>query len=163
MNWLKKIFKKEVSSADSEKNLLWRQHIPELIAGLYLKHIQKYPDWKNEAPEYMPELITAAVRVEEGHEKIILNLNEYEFLFKEWSYKTPDGQSHTHGLLEIFVSGKRKVFGLLLAKGRIGDTLRWEASEVEAFEPGPWLNDFKKLAAEILNIIRRKSMETREG
>ena len=147
----------------SEKDQLWEQHIPELIAGLYLKHIQQYPDWKNSAPEYMPEAVTAVVRSDDGKTKLILNLNEYEFAFKEWSYKSPDGKSHTHGLLEIFLSGNKKIFGLLLAKGRVGDTLRWEASEVEAFEPGSWLDDFRLLADQILAIIKKKAKETREG
>lgn len=162
MNWLTRIFK-TASSPQSEKSLLWKQHIPELIAGLYLKHIRQYPDWKDMAPEYMPESITAVVNSGEGKIKIILNLHEYEFSFKEWSYKSPDGASHTHGLLEIFIGGGKKVFGLLLAKGRVGDTLRWEASEIEAYEPGPWLDDFTKLADEILAIIRQKDKESHEG
>ena len=152
-----------VNSQEKQKRFLWDNHIPELIAGLYLKHIRQYPDWKDTAPEFMPPSITAVVNVEEGHERIILNLNEYEFFFKEWSYKTPDGKPHTHGLLEIFISGGRKVFGLLLAKGKAGSTLRWEASEIEAYEQGPWLNDFKKLASEILDIIRQKNKDAHEG
>ena len=147
-----------------EKQLLWKQRIPELIAGLYLRHIRQYPDWKDTAPEYMPESITAVVRLSEGSEKIILNLNEYEFAFKEWSYKTPDNQNHTHGLLEIFVGDKRKVFGLLLAKAKAKDGgLRWEADNIEAFEPGYWLDDFKKLSREILEIIHKKTLEAHEG
>ena len=153
MGWFKNIFPK--TSPD--------KHIPELLAGLYLKHIQKYPDWKDLAPEFMPESITAAIRGDDGNIKIILNLNEYELAFKEWSYQSPDGKSHTHGLLEIFTGHRRKVFGLLLAKGRVGNALRWEASAVEAFEAGPWLDDFKKLASETMAIIRQKTKESYEG
>lgn len=148
----------------AQKRLLWKNHIPELIAGLYLRHIRQYPDWKDTAPEFMPESITAVVQLAEGSEKIILNLNEYEFAFKEWSYKTPDGQSHTHGLLEIFIGDKKKVFGLLLAKAKTPDGgLRWEADNIEAFEPGDWLDDFKKLSREILEIIHKKTLESHEG
>lgn len=138
-------------------------HIPELIAGLYLKHIRKYPDWKSIAPEYMPECVTAAINTGEGKMKIILNLHEYEFWFKEWSFNTPDGKTHARGLLEIFKADGTKIFGLLLAKGKAGDRNRWEASETETFERGPWIDDFKKLASEILAIIREKAREAHEG
>lgn len=163
MDWFKKIFS-IASPVQNQKRLLWKKQIPELIAGLYLKHISKYPDWKREAPEYMPDSVTAVVRLEEGHEKIILNLNEYEFMFKEWSYKTPDGKDHTHGLLEIFTGNHTKVFGLLLAKGpNEKGGLRWEASEIESYTPGTWLEDFQLLAREILIIIHKKAEESREG
>ena len=155
--------KKRTTGDMSTKAGLWKNHIPELIAGLYLNHIRKYPNWQSIAPEYMPECITAVTADKNGAMKIILNLREYELRFKEWSYDSPDGHSHTHGLLEIFTLGDKKVFGVLLAKGRAGNTLRWEASEIEAFTPGPWLDDFQHLASEILAIIRQKKLEAHEG
>ena len=108
-------FRKKLTGDALQKRLLWKNHIPELIAGLYLNHIRKYPDWKEIAPEYMPECITAVTAEKNGAMKIILNLREYELRFKEWSYDSPDGQSHTHGLLEIFTLDNKKVFGVLLA------------------------------------------------
>ena len=147
----------------SQKKHIWKNHIPELVAGLYMKHIRRYPEWKNTAPEYMPAVVTAAVRTPDGHEKIILNFNEYEFVFKDWSYKTPDNVPHTHGLLEIFTGDKSKVFGLLLTKSSETNSEKWEADAIEACVIGEWLNDFKKLAAEILEIIRERTKEARGG
>jgi len=150
---------------EAQKRALWKNHIPELIAGLYLKHIRQYPDWKETAPEFMPPSITAVTGGGEGNPrmKIILNLNEYEFSFKEWSYKTPDNKPHTHGLLEIFTGAGTKLFGLILAKADVGVRERWEAADIEAFAEGPWISDFKKLAGEILDIIKEKDLASHEG
>lgn len=152
----------ETKQLDRQKKILWRDHIPELISGLFLKHIRHYPEWKEHSPEIVPSAVTAAVRTREENLKVIMYFNEYEFRFKEWSYTTPDRLGHTHGLLEIFL-GNHKVFGLLVAKEKTELTDHWVARDIEAFSAGQWLNDFKKLSSEIIVILKTRAREAREN
>lgn len=149
-------------SLDRQKKILWRKHVPELIAGLYLNHISKYPDWKDISPESIPQGVTAAVRTPEGHIKAIIYFTEYEFRLGERTFETPDGAARTHGLLEIFSAGK-KVFGLLLRKEKADYEERWVPFEIEMLTTGQWLIDMRNLTDEIIAIIKTKARESREA
>lgn len=123
--------------------------IPKLFEGLYFHKIIHYPSWITHSRGYVPALVTNAARLDDRSIQIILEGKKYIFRFEERRFSTPDGESHRHGLLEVFQNDQR-----VLALDAAFEYEReydpdWAVFGVEAFIEGEWLNDFTKLEKQI--------------
>ncbi len=76
--------------------------------------------------------------------EITLNGKDYMFVFQESSFSTPDGEYHTHGLLELF-SGDRKLLAINASLEYSRFLSEWKPFGIEAFIDGDWIEDFRAL------------------
>lgn len=136
---------------EKKKNLAKEKKVDELISDLYFNDIRYYPSWiKHENREYVPALITSATESKKGEDKMVqitLNKKIYKFSFKESFFYTPDGESNTHGLLELFEDDK-KVLAVKLSCDYSEYGSDWRPFEIEAFINGEWIEDFSFLKKE---------------
>ena len=132
--------------------------VKELISELYFSTIEHFPSWikTDHNREYVPSIISKATeRKEKGAKgakgdndkkitEIILNGRDYKFAFQENSFSTPDGEYHTHGLLELFI-GNEKVLAMDMSLEHSDYDSKWNPFGIEAFIDGDWIDDFSAL------------------
>lgn len=156
---------------EKKKNLAKEKKINELISELYFDNITYYPSWiKHEDRSYVPAIITSATELKEKGEKndrdkkiikITLNEKKYQFAFKENSFSTPDGEYHTHGLLELF-DGDKKVLGLDVSLEHGDYDSTWSPYGIEAFIDGEWIEDFRSLKKQKIKDDKERALKKAE-
>lgn len=138
--------------------------VKELIGNLYFNKIKYFPHWIKNNREYIPSSISAATERKEKDEKITeitLNDKNYKFTFKESSFSTPDGEHHTHGLLQLFEKDK-KVFATNCSLDYDDYGSGWSTFSVEGFIDGDWIENFNLLKAEIESNDKEKEIRRAE-
>lgn len=137
------------------KKIAEEKQVKELVSDLYFDAIKYYPNRLKDKQnrDYVSSIVTrATTRGEAGNEggrgkeitEITLNGKDYRFAFQESSFSTPDGEHHTHGLLELF-SGDRRLLAINASLEYSRFLSEWKPFGIEAFIDGDWIEDFRAL------------------
>lgn len=154
--------------AARRKKLAEEKGVKELATELYFDDIQYYPSWlKNEKGfAHVSKLVTNATKLESGKKKeerhidvteLLLKDKKYRFEFSNHSFSLPDGDYANHGLLDLFIDGKR-VLGVNLSNDYEGFDPKWKPFGIEAFIDGEWINDLMDLKKAIQMDTKEKAL-----
>ena len=142
---------------------LWRAKVPQLFDRI-TQDLIYYPSWLENGPEYVCSLITSAERKQYGKAEITdftLREKRYSMKTEDSTFSTPDGEYHTHQLMEIYQPDGPRLIALTRSKDYEDEFPEWETFQIEAFKRGPWLEDFRALDARIIEEKREKEEKNR--